>query len=866
MKKFYAFVAILFFTIYTDAQPPNSNVSSNSDDTKTVAKKSPDDKTDANKSKIILPPEKANPVKVGKITVPAVIDGKLDDEMWKTATVFRDFIQTGPGDNIAPSRPTEAYLAYDERNLYIAFKCWDERDKIRATVAKRDEVFGEDNVRVWLDTYNDQRRAYVLGFNPLGIQQDGIYTEGQGSDFSVDIVMESKGVIEDWGWSVEVKIPFKSLRYAAGKGKFWGFNAARNIDRFNDEFDTWMPDDRNVSGFLIKFGKISGLDEIKTERTLEIVPSITIGETGRRTRTIPRFMILPDSIDPGRFVNQNIKQDIGVSVKYSITPNITLDATYNPDFAEIEADAPVVMANQRFPIFFQEKRPFFLEGADTFQSPLRIFNSRTIVDPDFAAKLTGKIGKISFGFLAASDKAPGNFDEDDRTDRFIRPRIDEFLDKNALFAVLRVKRDFGKENDIGIFATYRSFPEQKNLVAGFDGKIKLSPKLVSQFQVVGTTSRRCFFDAEFEPTLDSVQAQRNREICGGGSFDGVTVFGSPFNQYRTGNGIGYYANLDYSTDTHGWFAEVGGRSKDYRADAGFTRRTNTNFAFFVNRFSTKSNAKAKIIRASWNQFTAVDYDWQGRLQGYNLGTNTNLSLQKNTFVFIETGIFHEKLYEEEFGLKRSPTRGGTFFGEPTRATWQQYVSGNINQTPHKRFNYGAFLGFINNAYDFDFGAGRFPRVSPAYLQYLIDVQIDPDLNEPPIDPGAGRQFDAEVFMEFKPTDPLRLSLSYRKSILTRKDSERTAFDTNIFTIRSTYQFSRFTFTRLRFDYDTLSRNASGQFLVGWNPNPGTAFYVGYNDNFNYNSFSPFTNQLEPRFERNSRTFFIRASYLFRRSF
>ncbi len=150
---------------------------------------------------------------------------------------------------------TEAYLTYDEKNLYIAFKCWDDRDKIRATVAKRDGVFGEDNVRIWLDTYNDQRRAYILGWNPLGIQQDGIYTEGGGNggaDFSVDIVMESKGVIEDWGWSVEVKIPFKSLRYSAGKGKFWGFNAARNIDRFNDEFDSWMPDDRNISGQLIQ--------------------------------------------------------------------------------------------------------------------------------------------------------------------------------------------------------------------------------------------------------------------------------------------------------------------------------------------------------------------------------------------------------------------------------------------------------------------------------------------------------------------------------------------------------------------------------------------------------------------------------------
>ena len=142
--------------------------------------------------------------------------------------------------------------------IYIGFKCWDEKDKIRATVAKRDQVTGEDNVRVWLDTYDDQRRAYVLAFNPFGIQQDGIYTEGQGADFSVDIVMESKGVIEDWGWSVEVKIPFKSLRYTAGEGKNWGINVARNIDRFNDEFDPWMPDDRNISGFLIKNGQNHG--------------------------------------------------------------------------------------------------------------------------------------------------------------------------------------------------------------------------------------------------------------------------------------------------------------------------------------------------------------------------------------------------------------------------------------------------------------------------------------------------------------------------------------------------------------------------------------------------------------------------------
>ena len=878
MPKLFVLIAVLFFSffsIYVKAQPAN---------TSDAEKSGEDKKASGGKSKIVVPAEKAAPVKIPITLAPPTIDGRLDDQAWKTAAVFKDFYQTNPGDNIAPSKPTEVMMMYDEKHLYIAFKCWDEKDKIRATVAKRDEVFGEDNVRVWLDTYDDQRRAYVLGFNPLGIQADGIYTEGRGSDFSVDIVMESKGVIEEWGWSVEVKIPFKSLRYTAGKVKMWGFNAARNIDRLNDELDSWMPDDRDVSGTLIKHGKISGLDEIKYERTLEIVPSITVGETGRRVRRFPRYEVnrvgyYDPILNPlglrenGRFVNQPINQDIGVTLKYTITPNITLDAAYNPDFAEIEADAPVVQANQRFPIFFQEKRPFFLEGADIFNSPLQVFYSRNIVDPDLAAKLTGKVGKTSFGFLAASDKAPGNYDEDDRNDPSVRPRIDEFLDKNALFGVLRVKRDFGKENNVGFFGTYRSFPEQRNVLGGFDGRFKLDDKTVFQFQVVGTNSRRCFFDAEFEPSLDTAQRDRNRAVCGGATF----------NEYRTGNGLAYFANYDFTEKNRSFVFGVGGRSRDYRADAGFTRRQNTNYAFARFRLSTETKPKAAIIRANWFNNFSVNYDWAGRSQGAEWGSNLSFTLQKNTRLNFNGGVGYDRLFEEEFGLKRMPTRpnGGAFSGDSERSTANGWISANFSKQINKKISARVFAGTIFNAFDFDFGAGnRYSRVSPAFLAYQTDYREflrrfqlnpnDPTNFEPNFpsqsDPGTGRQYDFGAEVELKPINPLRVSLEWNKSTLKRNDTGRTAFDSNIFTLRSTYQFTRFTFVRARLDYDSLSSNASGQLLAGWNPNPGTAFYVGYNDDFNYNGFNPFTGNLEPRFERNSRTFFIRASYLFRKSF
>jgi hypothetical protein len=836
MNKLFSLFLILIFPILANAQSEAVVAKATADAIVEVKKDDP-----PKKGGVVVPPEKSKPIDLPKIALGLTIDGKVDEEAWKTAAVFKDFYQTYPGDNSAPSKPTEVLMMYDEKHLYLAFKCWDEKDKIRATVAKRDNVFGEDNVRVWLDTYDDQRRAYVLGFNPLGIQQDGIYTEGQGADFTVDIVMESKGVIEDWGWSVEVKIPFKSLRYASGKGKNWGFNVARNIDRLNDEFDQWMPDDKNVSGFLIKSGRVTGLDGIKYERTLEVIPSITLSETGERVEA--------NEVPAGRFVNHPIKQDLGVTLKYTLSPNITLDAAINPDFAEIEADAPVVTANQRFPIFFEEKRPFFLEGKEIFDSPLRPFYSRTIVDPDFAAKLTGKIDKTSFGFLAASDNNPLNFSEDDRT-RFRECSLlsggicpaGEFIDKNALFAVFRVKRDFGRNNNVGFFSTARTFPKNRNFVSGFDGTFKLNPQTVMTFQALGTHSRKYFYD----PKLDE-------------------------NNYRSGNGLGYFWNADYTTDTHGWHAEIFGRTGDYRADSGFTRRTNTNQAFFANRFSTKSNPKAKLIRLNWNQFVRYTFDWNGRTQYALAGMNLNATLQGNLFLYLEAGDQYEALYEDEFGSDRTGLKRdgkshpqGAFFGAAKRTAQQPYFSFNVEKRFNKQFYLYGFVGSIFGAYDFDFGAGnRFPRRSPAYLAWVAGRQVGP---EPGLDPGKGWQFDANIGFEYKPVDALRLSLDYTKSQLTRSDNHEVAFDTNIFTLRSTYQFTRFTYIRARWDYDSLRANVAGQLLFGWNPNPGTAFYVGYNDNFNYNGFNTYTGQYEPRIGRNSRTFFIRASYLFRKSF
>ena len=813
------------------------------------------------KKSVAIPPEKAKPLVVPRFDKPPVIDGKLDDEVWKQAAVFKDFYQTSPGDNTAPSKPTEAMIGYDARTLYLAFHCFDEPDKVRATVAKRDEVFSEDNVRVFLDTFNDQRRAYVLGWNPLGVQADGIMTEGSGTDFSVDIVMESKGIITSDGWTLEVAIPFKSLRYEAGKGKLWGIHVWRNIDRFNDEIDSWMPNSRDISSQLSQEGHLTGLENISTERTLEIIPSVTVSETGKRVSalTVAQLAANPNSLDPGRLLNQPLKFEIGATAKYSITPTVTLDLAINPDFAQVEADQTVVTANQRFPIFFEEKRPFFLEGIDIFRTPIQAVHTRAIVDPDIAVKLSGKRGKNTFGLLLASDNAPGNFTREERQDATTLPSIRRFLDKNAYVGILRLKRDVGKQSYLGLLVTSYNFIEKHNQLGGIDGRIQIAKQKTFTFQVLASASRRCFF----EPAKDE-----HRPGPSDGCFVGYdpdpkdpnklsTTPSLTNNYYRTGNGLAY--RFSYNRDGRHFYygANGNGETQNYRADVGFTRRLNTNFEGIYVGYSSEQHPKATLINWHINDSVGVNFNWQGLSQSSYHEISGNLNFKHSTYLGAGFTAGYERLFEQEFGLKRTATHSGAFFGSPERSTYQYnpYFYGGTH--PSQKYSFNFFLGYEVNTFDFDFGAGpKFIRVSPARL-------ADPDA---PLDPGPGRALNANFNFSYQPTKPLSMSISYSQNNLRRIDTGLLAFQDNIYSFRSTYQFNRFTFARARIDYDTLSSEARAQFLFGYTPNPGTAFYAGYNDDLTRNGFNPFTGQLEPGFRRSGRTFFIKLSYLIRKSF
>lgn len=843
MKRFFTLFSIfLLCALSLSAQTPAptaENFVTSPQASTPVAKPNPDEPSSPRYVR------KDAPAQIPRFETPPVIDGQLNDAVWRTAAVFGDFLQTNPGDNIPPSNPTEVFIGYDSKNFYIAFVAKEEKGKVRATVAKRDNIFNDDYIGMYIDTFNDKRQAYTFFWNPLGIQADGTFTEGRGEDYSVDIVMESKGMLTEDGYVIEVAIPFKSLRYEAGKNKLWGIHIFRRVKHANNELDSWMRNNRSLSSSLNQAGHITGMEGIETTRQLEINPSFTVSESGRRTR------YTFDGNPAGRYFNEPIKGEFGMTAKFSLTPTITLDFAYNPDFAQVEADAPVSTANVRFPIFFAEKRPFFLERIDMFRSGMDLVNTRAIVDPDIAAKLTGRRGKNTFGLIYASDNAPGNYSPDERENllvcqqaRLNNPNtvcgIERFVDKNADIGVLRFKRDVGTQHNLGFFATTYNFPDRHNHTAGIDGRFRLSPKIVTDFMVVGTNSRRLFYD----PNQDK-------------------------NLYRTGNGFGYRAYLERSDRNLYMNFLATGRTIDYRADVGFTSRTDTNYLGSFIQYQTDRDAKKSIIYKRLFNESNISYDWKGRTQRMQSNTQGMLAFQRQTFVGGGLEFGYERVFEHEFGAIRKANQRGAFFGDDSeRSAFRKEIYGFVETTPVKQLFALFVLSYQFGNLDYDFGAGpKFPRVSAPYLAWQQSCQVNPNCGPAPaLDPGPGDVLYIESSIRYQPTSALQVQLNYNRLRLTRNDTERVAFDDNIVSIRSTYQFTRSVFARLRLDYSNISTRVRPQLIFGWTPSPGKAFYVGYNDDMNYNGFNPFTRQFEPGFRSNGRTFFIKMSYLFKKSF
>lgn len=393
------------------------------------------------------------------------VDGRLDDASWQQAAVLGSFTQYDPVEGAPASQKTEVLVLVDHGAIYFGVRAFDDHPEgIRATMAERDEFDrSDDYIRFVLDTFNDQRRAYVFSVNPFGVQHDGIWNEGGGGrhmgppiDDNPDFLWESSGELADWGYQLEVRIPLKSLRFPEREEQSWGLQVIRKISR-NGYEESWAPITNNVANKLTQAGKLTDLHGLDAGLFMEINPVLT----GKRIGTVD------DETDV--FSHQSPEGDFGLNMTYGLTSNLTLDATYNPDFSQVEADAGQISVNERFGLFFPEKRPFFLEGTEIFNLPKQLVYTRSIANPVAGAKMTGKVGAWQVGYLGAVDRS-----------------FDEGVD-NTVANIVRVRRDLGASSTLGMVYTDRTrHADEYNRVAGADARLVLGQRYTLTF--LGSTS------------------------------------------------------------------------------------------------------------------------------------------------------------------------------------------------------------------------------------------------------------------------------------------------------------------------------------------------------------------------------------------
>lgn len=412
-------------------------------------------------------PEQIRSVLIPKVSRAPKLEDFLNNTPREAELTITDFRQFDPGDGDPVSQPTTAYLSYDDDNLYAAFVCKDDPSKIRAQITRRDALLSDDRVDISIDTFHDHRRNYWFEVNPYGIQMDGINVNGM-DDLTFDTLWYSEGRITQDGYAVLMAIPFKSLRFPGSKQQTWGILLARSIQR-NNEWSNWPYITRRLlPSWAGQFGNLEGLEHISPGRNLQFIPYGLFSSA--------RYI---NPYEPGAAYHTDNDPRAGVDAKIVLRDALTLDMTVNPDFSQVESDSPQVTVNQRYEVFFPEKRPFFIENSDYFQTPENLFFSRRMVDPQFGARLTGKLGGWGIGLLAGDDRAAGDF----------LPEEDSRHDDRAAVGAFRLYRELGAESRAGALFTTRDFGPSSNRLLAFDTRLTLGQNLTLTGQWMNSWTR-----------------------------------------------------------------------------------------------------------------------------------------------------------------------------------------------------------------------------------------------------------------------------------------------------------------------------------------------------------------------------------------
>jgi Domain of unknown function (DUF5916)/Carbohydrate family 9 binding domain-like len=567
------------------------------------------------------------------------IDGVLSDGEWDDGAVADNFAEHSPGDQVQPPVDTRVLVTFDADNLYVAYICYDDPLTVRASFCKRDRIFQDDNVIIALDTYGDGATGFEIAANPYGIQGDLFYSANGGEDSSYDLIYYTAGQINEEGWVVEFAIPFSSLRFPDREEHEWRVDFWRNRSRDVRYQMSWAAYDRDESCWPCQWGTMRGLKDLSPPTGIELLPAIVGSQAGSRN-------------DDGAFENGKVVTRGSFTAKYSVSSNVTLEGTVRPDFSQVESDAAQIDVNSRFALFYPEKRPFFMEGSDLFNTWFNAVYTRSINDPTVAGKVTGRSGKTSFAVLSALD----------RNTPIILPfeEHSHFLENGESFSnIFRVKQELGEQTSIGVVGTDRRYSEGgSGSLVGIDSRIRLDRNYGIEVQYLRS------FTEEPDDTL--LTKDFNDHVFDGGryteAFDGEKFKGQALYASLERDGRSWSFDLDY------W-----DRNPTFRAENGFETYNNQRYGSVYTGylFRFENSPLVEWVQPSISANRTWNYDGQQKsdmvqltLQGRLRWAQTNSHIYYNQSSEVVSATEFDDLWRAHFCANFTPTKkismGGNF--------------------------------------------------------------------------------------------------------------------------------------------------------------------------------------------------------------
>jgi hypothetical protein len=716
---------------------------------------------------------------------------ELKDKLLKIS----GFIQNSPHDGLPATEETVVWLGYTKSAIYFVFICHDRHPElIRGHLARRENILKDDYMAVLLDPFQDHRKGVIFVVNAAGVQADASWDDTNGADYSYDQVWDSEGQVTREGWMALIEIPFRSLRFRPN-GADWGVVFMHNFPR-NSEQDFWPRVSTNITGILSQEGTLQGIAGVTGSHNVQINPYV-LAQNERELKTI-------DPMNP-YFSSQHLEGTAGGEVKAILKDRIVFDATINPDFSTVESDQPQFTVDQRYPVYFPELRPFFLENANYFATPINLVYTRNIVHPEYGGRVTGKTGHTNLGLFVIDDREPG---------QTVAPS-DPLYNKHATIAVGRVSRDLGKGSSIGVIYTDYEFGQGWNRIGGVDFTWRMTNKWTALGQMVESSTKGTV-DSGTPPSYAAGPA-------------------SNFQLQHTGHAFNFQSN----------FQDM---SIGFQTQLGFIQASNFR-----------------------NDQTHMTYQWYPKhrlIQNYGVETNQNIA-----FDHLGNRVFHYSTYDAFVFLPRN------FLLAPV-----------VGQNSDTMGPQNGYLLTQNRNFTENFG-GFVARGAPfAQLNFNVQAARGGNVNYNPAAGGTPFLMNQETVQALFTLQPLRQLTADNTYLLDRDHAVKggaLVYESQVFRTKVNYQFTRAVSARVIVEYDSTLANPAEtslkrtkqvgtEALLTWLPHPGTAIYVGYNNDMQ-NLDRSLCNRLQgggcdpnntvaPRatnFLNDGRQIFVKASYLFR---